>query len=242
VARKARPHESIENEFVMTHLSTYLEQSAALHKHLCPRQVLGARIGMYAAELLNLELPQTNKRLIAFVETDGCFADGISVATGCWLGRRTLRLVDYGKVAATFVDTRTAQAIRIWPDPLARSRAADYASAERSRWHMYLAAYQVMPTAELLRAEAVDLRLDLAALVSRPGVRVSCSACDEEIINEREVVIEGEILCRSCAGERYYERVDERGVLLDASLSLAGPAKRARNGAVEILPLLHDPA
>ena len=197
---------------------------------------------MYAAELLDLDLPQTSKRLIAFVETDGCFADGISVTTGCWLGRRTLRLIDYGKVAATFVDTRTARAIRIWPNPLARSRAADYASAERSRWHMYLAAYQIMPAHELLRAEEVNLTMDLAAMISRPGVRVSCTACDEEIINEREVVIQGEILCRSCAGERYYERADEPGVLLDGSLPLAGPAKRARNGAVEINTHVYDPA
>ena len=57
--------------------------------------------------LLNLPLPQKDKRLLTFVETDGCFADGVSVATGCWLGRRTMRLVDYGKVAATFVDTHT---------------------------------------------------------------------------------------------------------------------------------------
>lgn len=120
----------------MSDLTTFLEQSSALHKHLCPRQVLGARIGMYAAELFDLELPQTNKRLLAFVETDGCFADGISVTTGCWFGRRTLRLIDHGKVAATFVDTRTSQAIRIWPDPRARDRAATYASDARSRWHM----------------------------------------------------------------------------------------------------------
>ena len=205
----------------MSDLSTILEQSSALHKHLCPRQVLGARIGMYAAELLDLELPQTNKRLMAFVETDGCFADGISVTTGCWLGRRTLRLIDYGKVAATFVDTRTARAIRIWPNPLARTRAAEYASAERGRWHMYLAAYQVMPTAELLRAGDVDLRLDLAAILSRPGVRVRCAICDEEVINEREVVVEGKILCRSCAGERYYERADAAEISLDNVLSLA---------------------
>ena len=52
------------------------------------------------------ELPQTDKRLYTFVETDGCFADGVMVATGCSLGHRTLRLIDYGKVAATFVDTR----------------------------------------------------------------------------------------------------------------------------------------
>jgi formylmethanofuran dehydrogenase subunit E len=192
----------------MSNLSAFLEQSSALHKHLCPRQVLGARIGMYAAELLGLELPQTDKRLFAFVETDGCFADGISVATGCWFGRRTLRLMDYGKVAATLVDTRTGQAIRIWPNPHARACAAAYAPDERSRWHTYLAAYQVMPTEELLCMEEVALTVDLAAIISRAGVRVNCTSCGEEIINEREVTLGGQTLCRSCAGERYYDSVD----------------------------------
>ncbi|MGB1288420.1 MAG: FmdE family protein, partial [Aggregatilineales bacterium] len=68
-------------------------------------------------------LPQRDKRLITFVETDGCFADGVSVATGCWLGRRTMRLMDYGKVAATFVDTLTGDAVRIAPHPQSRTRA-----------------------------------------------------------------------------------------------------------------------
>jgi formylmethanofuran dehydrogenase subunit E len=221
----------------MSDLTTFLEQSSALHKHLCPRQVLGARIGMYAAELFDLDLPQTSKRLFAFVETDGCFADGISVATGCWFGRRTLRLIDYGRVAATFVDTRINRAVRIWPNPQARDRAATYASDERSRWHMYLAAYEVMPTAELLLAEEVALSIDLTALISRSGVRVNCAACGEEIINEREVCREDKILCRSCAGERYYERADEPRLLLSNALPLDG---QRWNGAVRIDAYAHD--
>ncbi len=196
----------------MSTLATFLEQSSVLHKHLCPRQVLGARIGMYAAELLGLELPQTDKRLFTFVETDGCFADGISVATGCWFGRRTLRLVDHGKVAATFVDTRTGRAIRIWPDPQTRSRAIDYAPAERSRWHMYLAAYQIMPTEELLRAAPVELMIDIKQIISRAGVRVDCAICGEEILNERQVLRDGELLCRGCAGEGYYALADLPGI------------------------------
>ena len=185
-------------------LAGLLAQSAELHKHLCPRQVLGARIGMYAGALLGLELPQTHKGLFAFVETDGCFADGVSVATGCWLGRRTLRLVDLGKVAATFVDTKTDQAIRIRPRLRARELARQYVPAAKSRWHAYLDAYQLMPADELLEAWPVTLTVDLKALISRNGVRAQCGACGEEIINEREVRQAGRVLCRSCAGEGGY--------------------------------------
>ncbi len=188
----------------MTLLEIYLEQTAALHRHLCPRQVLGVRIGLFAAELFDLELPQTNKRLFCFVETDGCFADGVSVATGCWFGHRTMRLMDFGKVAATFVDTQTDRAIRIWPSPDARHHARDYCPEAADRWHAQLTAYQVMPDTELLCEREVSLTASLATIISRPGVRTVCDVCGEEIINERECLISGRTLCRSCAGEGYY--------------------------------------
>lgn len=189
----------------MTGLDVLLARTAALHDHLCPRQVLGVRMGILAGELLGLDLPQTDKRLITFVETDGCFADGVSVAANCWLGRRTMRLIDYGKVAATFVDTETGYAIRIAPNPQARQVAAICAPGERSRWHTMLEAYQVMPASELLCWQEVQLTLNIRALISRPGRRVNCAACGEEIINEREVMVDGKPVCRACSGDVYYQ-------------------------------------
>lgn len=104
-------------------LAQLLAQSAALHRHLCPRQVLGVRMGMFAAALLGVPAPQPDKRILTIVETDGCFSDGIAVALNCWVGRRTMRVEDYGKVAATVVDTRTERAICLAPHPQARSAA-----------------------------------------------------------------------------------------------------------------------
>ncbi|HEX8967157.1 MAG TPA: FmdE family protein, partial [Chloroflexota bacterium] len=118
-----------------------IEQLAQLHPRVCPRQVLGARIGQRAGDLLGLALPRSDKRLVAIVEMDGCFADGVSVATGCWLGRRTLRMVDYGKVAATFIDRRTGRGVRIWPHPQARMLAERYAPDAPDRWHAQLQGY-----------------------------------------------------------------------------------------------------
>ena len=83
----------------MVNLQELLRQSAELHRHLCPRQVLGVRMGLAAGQLLGLSLPQADKRLLTIVETDGCFTDGVAVAANCWVGRRTLRVLDYGKVA-----------------------------------------------------------------------------------------------------------------------------------------------
>ena len=68
------------------------------HDHLCPRQVLGVRMGLAGLEAIGLEAPMPHKAALVFIETDGCFADGIEVATGASVGHRTLKIVDTGKM------------------------------------------------------------------------------------------------------------------------------------------------
>lgn len=187
-------------------LNDLLEKSAILHNHLCPRQVLGVRMGIYGAELLSLPYPQTNKRLYAIVETDGCFADGVASATGCTLGHRTMRLMDYGKVAASFVDTKTNKAVRIRPRLDVRQQAEFYANGCQSRWHTQLEAYQKMPVDILLEATPIDLTISMTDIISRPGIRVNCATCGEEIINEREVIRDNQIYCQACVGQGYYKQ------------------------------------
>ncbi len=165
-------------------------------------------MGMHAAELLGLDLPQTDKRLFTFVETDGCLIDGIAVATGCSLGSRTMYLMDYGKSAATFVDTVSNVAIRIRPRSEAREQAWNYAPGAPDRWHAQLDAYQVMPARELLLAERVSLTISLSAIISQHGLRVVCERCGEDIINERQVMADARVLCKACAGGAYYAVVE----------------------------------
>ncbi len=188
----------------MLPLAALLDQSAALHRHLCPRQVLGVRMGLYAGRLLGLDLPQTGKRLLAIVETDGCFVDGVSVATNCWVGRRTLRVEDFGKVAATFVDSHTGAAVRLVPRPGVRQRAREHMPSARNKWEAQLLSYQRLLDAELLDAQTVRLRTPIEQTISRAGCRAVCDVCGEEIINEREVIHAGTTLCRACCGQSYY--------------------------------------
>lgn len=185
-------------------LSDLLDESAARHQHLCPRQVLGARMGLLGAQLQDIDIPNVAKRLLVIVETDGCFADGLSVATGCTVGARTLRLIDHGKVAAVFVDTKTNRAVRLVPSRTSRTLACEYAPLARSHWHAQLEAYQIIPDAELFDVQPVELTLSLEKLLSKPGRKAICDRCGEEIINEREVFQESRTLCRACAGDGYW--------------------------------------
>jgi formylmethanofuran dehydrogenase subunit E len=192
----------------MKTITELLAESSALHHHLCPRQVLGVQMGLLAAELLGLDLPQSDKRLLTIVETDGCFTSGLSVATNCWVGRRTLRVEDYGKVAATFVDTHTGQAIRVAPHPAARGTALVHAPDADNGWEAMLLGYQRMVHAELFVWRQVTLVTPLDAIISHAGHRSVCDRCGEEILNQREVVLEGLMLCRHCAYGGYYRNCD----------------------------------
>jgi formylmethanofuran dehydrogenase subunit E len=189
----------------MQALDELLSLSTSRHSHLCPRQVLGVRMALTGAQALGLDIPQQDKNLLVIAETDGCFLDGLEVAAGVSPGRRTLRIEDYGKIAATFVDVKTAEAIRLAPRLDVRSRALAYAPGESRHYFAQLAGYQVMPVEELFSLTPVALNKSVEELISRPGVRTNCAACGEEIINEREVMLGGQAYCRSCAGQSYHQ-------------------------------------
>jgi formylmethanofuran dehydrogenase subunit E len=186
-------------------LKPLLERSSRDHSHLCPRQILGARMGLYGIKTLQLEPNCSNKRLFVIAETDGCFIDGISAATNCAIGHRTLRAVDYGKVAASFIDTQTNHAVRIAPALDIRERADIYAPTAPSRYLAQMQAYQSMPDDEMFTIQYITLNINLAQIVSNPELRVHCQQCGEEVMNEREVRQNGMTLCRACTGITYYE-------------------------------------
>lgn len=191
----------------MNTLETLLQRCSSHHDHLCPRQILGVRLGLAGMAALGFDGPPPKKRLLSILETDGCFADGVIEATGCTVGHRTLRIEDYGKVAVTFVDAQTGKAVRVIPAPDSREKANLYAPHESKHYLAQMQAYQTMPDKELLCVRPVELNVPVAQIVSRPGPRKNCAACGEEIINEREIVQAGKILCRTCAGLGYYREL-----------------------------------
>lgn len=185
-------------------LSELLKLSSARHSHLCPRQVLGVRMGLAGLAAIGLEAPMPHKAALVVIESDGCFADGIEVATGAMVGHRTLRLADQGKIAATFANVKTGVAVRLTPRLDVRQRALAYAPDVKKKYYAQLKGYQVMPEIELFSFHEVTLDPSLEAIISRPGVRKKCARCGEEIINERQVFANGVTLCKTCAGIGYY--------------------------------------
>jgi formylmethanofuran dehydrogenase subunit E len=195
----------------MKTLDEYLADSERAHGHLCAGQILGVRLAMYALHRLGIDdhRGRDGKRLVTFVEIDRCATDAIALVTGCRLGKRSLKFRDFGKVAATFVDLETGRALRMVAREDSKQKAASMFPEIAGRDQQQMAAYRAMDDAELFAEQWVRVELPPEEFPGYKGTRVACERCGEGINFNRQVLRDGRVLCRACAGERYYQPASE---------------------------------
>lgn len=193
----------------MKSLHEYLEAAAVAHGHLCAGQVLGVRMAMLGLKKLGLQDPDgaDRKRLVTFVEIDRCATDAVMVVTGCRLGKRALKFRDWGKVAATFVDVETGKAVRVAAKESSKALAKSLHPEIADKNLQQMQAYEELTDEQLFQTQWVHVELPPEEFPGYKGERVVCERCGEGINFRREVRIAGKVLCRACAGERYYEPI-----------------------------------
>ena len=191
----------------MQSLDDLLHEAERTHGHLCAGQVLGVRMAMLGLEKLGIEDPRGKgrKRLVTFVEIDRCATDAIAVVTGCRLGKRALKFRDWGKMAATFVDVSTGKAIRIAAKESSKALARAMHPEIESKNQQQMQAYREMAEDDLFTKQWVKVELPAEEFPGYKGERIVCAECAEGINFRREVLRDGRVLCRACAGEKYYE-------------------------------------
>ena len=189
-----------------------LESSADAHGHLCPGQVVGVRMAMLGCRLIGLDEPRRHdqiKKLIIYVEMDRCTADAVAHVTGVKLGRRSLKFMDYGIMAATFVNLETGKAFRVVSTEEARSLANAYAPEIAEKYPQQLEAYKRMPDSTLFRVQQVKVDVDECDLPGPTRFKAICSRCGQVVRDRREVVKNGAVLCRPCTQETYFSEARE---------------------------------
>lgn len=189
-----------------------LKASAAAHGHLCPGQVVGVRMAMLGCRLIGLEDPTRReqiKKLVVFVEMDRCTADAVAHVTGAKLGRRSLKFVDYGIMAAAFLNLETGKAVRVVSTEEARELAAVYAPEICGRSRQQLVAYCRMPDSVLFRVQEVRIPLRPVDLPGPSRSKVACDRCGQVVRDGREIRREGMTLCRPCAEGAYFSQARE---------------------------------
>jgi formylmethanofuran dehydrogenase subunit E len=203
-------------------LDTLLHDAEVAHGHLCAGQILGVRMAMLALARLGIHDPRVRhlpdgtlnpdrKRLVVFVEIDRCATDAIGVVTSARVGKRALKLRDWGKMAATFVDLNAKlegddyKGLRVVALETSKALAAElYPSLEKNAQQMQ--AYRELPDADLFSEEWVRVPLPASEFPGYKGQRLTCDLCHEGINFDRFVSVDGRRLCLSCAepGMLYY--------------------------------------
>jgi len=189
-----------------------LAGSVAAHGHLCPGQIVGVRMAMLGLRLLGFEAPPTYpqlKQLIVFIEMDRCTGDAVAFVTNAKLGRRSLKYVDYGIMAATFINLETSRAYRVISTEEARDLAALYAPQEGEKRNRQLQAYRIMPDSVLFRLQEVEVDLTPFDMPGPTRKKSTCVQCGQVVRDNREVVKDGLPYCRPCAQGGYFKGARE---------------------------------
>ncbi|PIE61200.1 MAG: formylmethanofuran dehydrogenase [Desulfobacterales bacterium] len=192
----------------MKDLETLLNGAAMAHGHLCPGQVVGVRMAMLGCRLIGLDepaqMPQI-KKIIVYVEMDRCATDAISYVTGVKLGRRSLKFIDNGIMAATFVNLETGEAYRIVSTETARDLAPKLLPDIEDPRQQQIEAYKIMSDKDLFTIDKVRVDVPAADMPGPTRFKAVCDRCGQVVRDKKEVLKNNEVLCRPCALGSYFQ-------------------------------------
>ncbi|HHV34275.1 MAG TPA: formylmethanofuran dehydrogenase [Syntrophomonadaceae bacterium] len=179
----------------MRTLEEDLAAAIKYHGHLCSGMILGVRMARFALKQLSIDDPLNYRDLVVYVEMDRCVADAVSVVTGCTLGKRRLKWIDLGKVAATFVDLNQDRALRVavlpgCPHPEPGEEIVEF--------------WGLLSDEDIYRWQEVKVDIPLHDLPGKPRNITNCESCGEQVLDGREVIKGDRTLCRACAQGTYY--------------------------------------
>jgi formylmethanofuran dehydrogenase subunit E len=178
-----------------------LAEAGRFHGDICTGIAIGTRMAISGLQRIGIADPKgtDRKSLMVFVEIDRCTTDAIMAITGCKPGKRTMKVLDYGKMAATFINLKTGQAVRVVTK--LRKRDGD--------GHGEIDVGSI-PEEELFAIAEVTVLLRPEDMPGKPLRRCACARCGETVMDGREIEHQGKTLCKPCFTQNdYYRAADE---------------------------------
>jgi len=213
------PRQEIEEAIAAGDLPKLLRMTGMLHGHFCPFSAVGVKAAVRAVRELNVKSTGMEE-VVAIVETNNCFSDGIQFVTGCSFGNNALIYRDFGKTAFTLA-RRTGEAVRISvrADRLMEERSAEATQlfervvverrgieADRERlselWKELSFKILDVPDEEVFDIKSITVEVPAYARIFGS---VKCSVCGESVMEPRARMKEGKPVCIPCAGQEYYQ-------------------------------------
>lgn len=180
-----------------------LAKAVDYHGHLCLGQVLGVHLAEKGMEAIGTTNP---KKMIVYVENDRCIADAIQILTGTRLGRRSMKLVNYGKMAATFINTETGDSYRIWVSGKINEMIGKIGSNRQEKEKQYKMLLET-PSEDVVSVQKVIVNIPEIEMPGKPQRTVRCIKCYEKVMDGKDILGDEGPLCLACASEPYYKLV-----------------------------------
>jgi formylmethanofuran dehydrogenase subunit E len=184
-------------------LAKCLEEAGEFHGEICGGINIGTRMAIQGMKAIGIYDPKgkDRKNLMVFVEIDRCPTDAIIAVTGCHPGKRTMKILDYGKMAATFINLKTNKAVRV----SSKNRQGDVIKdREMIENEPMKENFSLLPDEELFILTEVKVQLNPEDLPGRPVRSVPCALCGERVLDMKDVEINGKFYCIPCAGKKNY--------------------------------------
>lgn len=216
---RENPRQEIENAIAAGNLHRLLEISGLLHGHFCPGSAMGVKAAVRAVKELGVKSTGMEE-VVAIVETNACFSDGVQMVTGCSFGNNALIYRDYGKTAFTLAK-RTGEGVRISAllDRVNQERSSEVnelwekvvvkrcGSEDETRrltdlWKELSFRVLELPDEEVLDIKKVTVDVPSYARIFSS---VKCSVCGENIMEPRARMKNGNPVCLPCSGHAYYQ-------------------------------------
>ncbi|MFP3951441.1 MAG: FmdE family protein [Candidatus Bathyarchaeia archaeon] len=204
-------------------LEGLLTRTGEIHGHHCVGSAMGVIAAHRAMKELNVTESTGMEHLIAILETNNCFSDGIQIVTGCTFGNNALVYRDYGKTAFTLID-REGRGVRISAKPEAGNILRDENSEATELYNKVVKERTATPKEErrmieLNRKHCYDIlsisadeifkieQVDIEPSAGYSSILESriCAKCGEKVIETRTVEKNGESLCIPCAGSEFHQ-------------------------------------
>lgn len=193
---------------ILEPIDDLLEQHELTHGNLCPGSLLAVRMVVLGCALVGVEDPRgaDRNKLVVWVEIDRWLADAVESVTGARLGKRTLKFLDYGKLAATFLNVDTGKAVRVVALESSRGLADRRHPEIADKYERQMRTYREAAEEELFEITDVEVQVRAKDLPGHPRSRVICARCGEGVSDGREIKLPDRItLCRPCVYGSYYQ-------------------------------------
>ena len=173
-------------------LDELLDKCIAYHGHLCMGQILGVKMAVKGLELAR---PLTQKDFIVVVENDRCIADAVQTVTNTRFGRRSIKLKDYGRMAASFLNTSTGKSYRV---KAAFNGKVDGEDKAAVRSVLYL------PDEDVVAWQEINMKLRPEEMPGKPKRIVQCQRCGEKVFDGKDIETSEGPVCAACLNGSYY--------------------------------------